>query len=109
MNIVNLTPHEIKLIVKKSFGSVTHTIPTSGTIARVSQSIDYIKDGPGDIPLYKSTFGQVENLPDEVEGTLLIVSSIVKSAMPDRKDLVVPVNFVRDADGKIIGAGGLSF
>lgn len=105
MIITNLTPHDINIVQEDG---QTKTIFRSGKVARVSQNQTkkFVDDG---ITFYESTFGEVQDLPPEIEGNLYIVSSIVKAAAPERKDLVVPCNFVRNAGGQITGAGGLSF
>ena len=105
MIITNLTPHDINVVLED--GS-TETFYRSGTIARVAQkqAKRFVKDG---IVFYDSSFGEVQDLPPEAADTIYIVSSIVKSAAPERKDLVVPCNFVRNEAGQITGAGGLSF
>jgi len=47
-------------------------------------------------------------LPDSEEGIIYIVSRMVKDRVPDRPDVLVPGAPVRDAEGRIIGADGLS-
>ena len=105
MNIKNLTPHPINIL---KYNHDLLTIEPSGIIARVDQKTIERNNVDG-IRFYDSVFGAVENLPDKVDNTLLIVSSIVKSAAKDRDDLVVPCNYVRDQSGKIIACEGLSF
>lgn len=60
------------------------------------------------IPITESQFGEVEDLPDQTEGQLLVVSRLVLSACPDRKDLLVPNELARDENGRIIGARSLA-
>ena len=103
MNIVNLTPHIVSVITPTG----TTVFPPSETIARVSQNntlLQTIKN----IPIYKTVYSTVENLPERTTDTLLIVSSIVKAAMPDRHDLISPTNLVRDDAGNIIGCKGFA-
>ena len=100
--LINLTPHPINIVKD---GEIVKTIPSNG-IARLSQSLTQIGTYE-DIPLFKITFGNGENIP-EPDGNLYIVSSIVKSAYPDRDDLVVPAELVRDDNGNIIGCKGFS-
>ncbi len=55
------------------------------------------------------TFGEVTNLPEASDGTLLIVSRVVADASPARHDLVVPDQLVRNDAGQVVGAKSLSF
>ena len=64
----------------------------------------------GGIPMLKLTFGEVENLPPQQDGVLLIVSAICAAAGREqgRTDLVTPAHMVRDQDGKILGCTSLA-
>ena len=103
-----LTPHEVKIF--KLNGTVPDldvVIEASDTIARVS--CEYIKvdkrvDG---IDLYRSVFGEVTGLPEYSEGVYLLVSTMVREALPLRNDLVSPGQLLRDDDGNVIGCLGL--
>jgi hypothetical protein len=112
--LVNLTPHPIGL----SVDGVVTTIPTSGTIARVSST-------PGEqcgtlhgVPLFlPPTFGQIEGLPPMQEGTVFIVSLLVASALQSaalfRPDVVCPGTgpqdgAVRDEQGRILAVTRLN-
>jgi hypothetical protein len=101
-NLINLTPHPINI------GSLT--IPPSGTVARAAEdsvSTGTINVDGTAVPIVRIGYGPVTGLPSAEEDTLLIVSSIVVSACPDRRDLVVPTGFVRDEAGRIVGATAL--
>ncbi len=97
MKFVNLTPHAIVLNDGRTF-------EPSGVIARVAAS--FAEAGPD---LFTQVFGDVENLPAPVEGTKLIVSGLVKAAVPDRDDVVAPAtghpNTVRE-QGRIVSVPG---
>ena len=43
------------------------------------------------------------NLPDYEEGVYYIVSALVANAYPERKDLLMVNETIRDDDGRIIG------
>ncbi|WP_405316974.1 hypothetical protein [Faecalibacillus faecis] len=104
MEIINLTPHDVTVILD---GNVTKTIKSSGTIARCSQTSKEL--GPlGDIPLVATIFGDVVGLPDPQDDVWYIVSRIVMNALPLRRDLLVPNDLVRDNDGNIIGCRSFS-
>ena len=102
--LVNLTPHSLNIVAAD--GS-TVDIPPSGNIARVG-SISSIVATVNGININKQTFGKVVDLPDAQDGIIYIVSRMVKDRVPDRNDVLVPGAPVRDAEGKIIGADGLS-
>lgn len=102
--LINLTPHVLNIIAAD--GS-TVDIQPSGNVARVS-SISIIVDNFSGINVTRQTFGKVMGLPDAQDGVVLIVSRMVKDRVPDRNDVMVPGAPVRDTEGKIIGANGLS-
>lgn len=54
-------------------------------------------------PQSRSYSGKPSGSPEYDPDTVYIVSAFVKSALPDRADLVVPSDPVRDPDGRIIG------
>ena len=104
----NLTPHEV--CIYKLNGTVPDldvVIEASETIARVS--CEYIKvdkkvDG---IDLYRPVFGEVTGLPEYSEGIYLLVSAMVREALPLRSDLVSPGQLLRNDKGEVIGCLGL--
>lgn len=59
------------------------------------------------IPTTRTVFGRPVGLPEPKTDVWLIVSQLVKSALPDRTDLLVPTDIVRDANGSIIGCRSL--
>ena len=95
---INLTPHPVVII--KEAGNIT--FPASGQVARCAQETECIGDLDG-IPLSRSRFGEVVDLPPKTDGVYYIVSRLVRSALPERKDLLVPNEMVRDEKGVIIG------
>jgi len=101
--IINKTPHNVNIIVN---GEIVKTFHPSGDIIRVEQEILPEDDIEG-IPITRSIFGKVEDLPEFYPGTFYIVSQMVKNALPMRKDLLVPVETVRNEEGIIIGCRSL--
>ena len=105
MKLKNFTPHNV-VIVNESTKIV---IPSDG-IARVTEtktatpSIDV--DG-AIIETFQSSYGEVENLPPQEEGVMVIVSALVASAAKGRDDLLVPGELVRDDGGNIVGCKSL--
>ena len=105
MLLKNFTPHNVVIVMNET----KIVIPSDG-IARVTEaktvapSIDV--DGVI-VETFKSSFGEVENLPPQEEGVMVIVSAMAADAAKDRNDLLVPGELVRDNDGNIIGCKSL--
>lgn len=112
--IVNLTAHSIT--VRAGSGDVV--IPPSGTVARVEVETSARAATPtqfGIVPVVTERYGSVVGLPpaelgdavDAAPGILYVVSRTVQESCPDRTDLLVPTDYVRDAAGQIVAAGAL--
>lgn len=108
MKVLNYTPHTIAICGPD--GTVVREIPSSG-IARVAVKSEALPSVDG-IPVVSTAYGDVEGLPEPVQGHALVVSMVVLAALPNRTDLyrpdTSPANVVRDADGKIIGVKALT-
>lgn len=90
---------------------ITVVIPASGVIPRCKQEtvqIGSVSVDGVEIPITRTQFGVVEDLPDAADGTMLIVSMLVAKACPDRQDLVIPNGVIRDEGGNIIGCSSLA-
>ena len=101
---INLTPHEINLITEE----FTQNFPPSGEVARVAQVPVGGEDIsiPGEkivVPTVRMEYGELKGLPEPVDETYFIVSGVVQSAAPERKDLLAPGEQFRDKDGRVIG------
>ncbi len=110
ITITNCTPHDVNIVGED--GSVVATIPASGIIPRCQATTEEVSTVQVDgvtIPLTASHFGDVYDLPEASDGTLFIVSRVVADAAPERHDLVVPDQLVRDSSGQVVGAKSLSF
>lgn len=55
----------------------------------------------------ETVFGEVEGLPETQEGTIYVVSSLVAQRVPNRTDVFIPNESVRDDQGRIIGCKSL--
>jgi hypothetical protein len=100
--IINMTPHDIVIVGDDK----TRTISKSGSVARLnvtSKCCGYF-DG---VELASTAYGPVIGLPDYQTDTLLIVSAMVRSALPNRPDLASPGELVRDEKGNVIGCRNL--
>lgn len=106
MKIMNLTPHALTFISANN-NMERYIVEPSGVVARVAahtESIGAITTDDGfTIPLTTTVFGEVENLPSPEEGTIYVVSSLVAGRVPDRKDVYIPNESIRDDKGRIIG------
>ena len=105
VKIVNLTPHEI-MVYDAAGESVLQVIPSSG-MARAAQTREPLADING-IPVSKTGYGAVEGLPDQRDGVVYIVSVLTAQAAPDRKDLYIVDELVRDDTGRILGCKALA-
>lgn len=105
MMIINMTPHPITIVDDSNV--VIKTIPASGTLIRLQASTVDAGFTVDDIKVTKTVFGSPEGLPEYSLGTFYVVSQLVKSALPQRSDLLVPADVVRDSNGNIIGCKSL--
>lgn len=104
MKIINLTPHDVTIINEDN----KVTIAPSGIVARVSAKTVYTGEILNDlIPISKTEYGEIENLPDPIEDTCFIVSSLVAQRVRERTDIFIPNESVRDDKGRIIGCKSL--
>ncbi len=103
MEIVNLTPHEVKIIGDD--GNVVAVFPSAG-VARASQH-DVPAGEINSISVVKTEFGEVSGLPEPTEGVVFIVSRItVEAARAQGRttdDLLTTSGAVRDDQGRIVG------
>ena len=97
--VINLTPHAITVV---GHGE----IPASGLVPRVAMQTRPV-GLIGGLPTSKTEYGKVEGLPSGIEGVYFIVSQMLKSACPDRVDLLYPAELIRDESGNIIGCKSL--
>lgn len=98
--IINLTAHTIDEV------TTGQSYPTSGVIARVKQ-VTITKGYFDKIPLYSTTFGAIEGLPDPQKDTIYIVSALALNAVPShRTDVVAPGNIMRNEHGQPLGCVG---
>ncbi len=107
--LVNLTPHAINIV--DADGSALLTVAPSGTVARCATAREVVGSIVMDnaaISVNRTVFGAVQGVPDPAPDAYYIVSSLVAQALPDRQDLLIPDDTVRDAEGRIIGCRALA-
>lgn len=97
--IRNFTPHEINL--------PDRNIPSEGS-ARVNVFYMEVYKHDG-VSIVKGSYSGMTGLPDQQDGTLLIVSLMVKLALPGRTDLVSPGKLTRNAEGQVTGCEALEW
>ena len=102
--IINKTPHDINILNEKN--EIVKTIKKTEGQIRLAVKTESSEKIEG-IPTSISVFGQPEGLPEFDGETFYIVSQLVKSAFPERTDLLVPAEVVRDEIGQIIGCRSL--
>ena len=118
MNIHNMTPHVITIVVD----GVSVSFPSEGVIraaqkdVKVDEVVTDLKIGEAGntgftIPVFSSTFGAPEGVPENLDG-IYIVSSLafqsLKAAGMPMEHFVVPSGTIRDESGKIIGCKGFA-
>ena len=102
--IMNLTPHAINFVNEN--GEAVLTIEPCGELARVTTKT-VVTGEINSIPVTTTEFGEVEGLPDPTPDTIFIVSSLVAGRVPEREDVFIPNESVRDEKGRIIGCKSL--
>lgn len=105
MNIINCTPHAINFL--REDNSVLTTIEPSGTIARASQTREAVGKVNG-IVVNQCSYGSVTGLPDPQDGTIYLVSALTAQACPERSDVFITDDAVRDENGRIIGCRAIA-
>lgn len=105
MTIINLTPHAINFL--REDNSVLVTVEPSGTIARASQTREAVGEVNG-IVVNQCSYGSVTGLPDPQDGTIYLVSALTAQACPERSDVFITDDAVRDENGRIIGCRAIA-
>ena len=120
MKYVNLTPHKIVVVKNECPNKVNSEkdiepyviaqFPPNDTVARVQTKRVKVSEIDG-IPVYRTFFGEVENLPAPEKDTIYIVSILVLQAVKGKRTDVIcpdttPPSAVRDSQGKIVAVKG---
>lgn len=111
--VINMTPHAVRVFLDAE-GVKVHTYMPSGKSIRLESETYKVGEIDG-IPVTRTRYGNPiivsdglsEELYFEAPGVYYIVSAMVANALPNRKDLLVPAEQVRDSEGKIIGCRSL--
>lgn len=97
MQLINLTPHTIKLPNGES-------VEPTGYVARVHTTQSQVGSIRG-VPILESSIAKSVNLPEQEDDVAYIVPSVVRQMAPARKDLLSPTKLIRDHNGVVIGCG----
>lgn len=100
VTIINLTPHTINVLGTDN--QPVMAIEPSGQLARLSTSRECIGSVNG-IPVNATVMGDLTGLPDPQPGIVYLVSLAAAKAVPDRDDVFVTDDAVRDETGRIVG------
>ena len=101
IKFINLTPHNITLV--PCDGGAKEIIEKSGMIARVSTESEIVGSYRFNnklFPIKKTRFDKVTDLPEPQNNVVYIVSALVRSAVPERHDVVSPTDLERDQNGQ---------
>lgn len=112
---LNLTPHSINIVDEE--GNLIKEFPPSGGALRL-RSLKGLLGHLDGVPIIREELGspELQGLPEkEIKGAYVIVSSVVASS-PEALEwllgrgafaVLVPTDFVRDENGRIVGAKAL--
>jgi hypothetical protein len=105
MTVINKTPHAVNICTYD--GTIVMVYPKGESQIRLA--VKTIPDTPLDdgTPTSRTEFGEPEGLPEFQDNVYYIVSQLVKNALPNRTDLLVPAEVVRDTMGNIVGCKSL--
>lgn len=106
MKLLNLTEHGLYI------PGWNEPILPYGKVAGMSMERTLVKlmisdSGNGSVKIYQLVPGNVSGLPAAAENTGLIVSTMVRLAVPGRTDLFSPGDLIRDPGGIVCGARSL--
>ena len=104
--LVNLCPHEIRLLLEH--GEVVVEPTGLARCREEREPVGSLVTGAGDVPLVRCRYGEVVGLPDPAPGGLYIVSHLAAQHLPQRHDLLVPDHLVRNEVGVVIAAQALA-
>jgi hypothetical protein len=99
--VCELPPHVINIVSAE--GQPVLSLDSSG-IARCAEEAQLVEQIDG-VCLYDMKYGEVTGLPEE--GTMYIVSQLVRQAIPERLDVASPGPLVRNDSGNPVGCKGL--
>ena len=105
MELINLTPHAITFLDGEN--NPVLTVEPSGVVARAAQTRTRSGEIAG-IPVNQCAYGRVQGLPEPAPETAYIVSALAAQACPERMDVYIVDDTIRDGNGRIIGCRALA-
>lgn len=105
---INLTDKDITIYGKNH---TTITFPKSGTVAFVKQQDNILDEACVDGCLFdigKRIYTEVGNVPKPEENIFYIVPVIVAQQLPERDDLLVASNAIKNENGEIVAFTSLN-
>jgi len=100
--LINLTPHPIVVVGEEG----ERIIPPSGMVLRLPERVEPAGEVEG-IPVVRKALDGASALPAMEEGVFYVVSLAVAQAAR-RPDFLVPDDFIRDGEGRIVGCRRLA-
>lgn len=104
--MTNLTPHSVMVY---DGGTLLYTLPKDhGFVARCDEQ-KIPDESPGifivryGAPYLTGPGGEHLPFPEEEEGVYLVVSAMVRTSLPHRRDVLSPLELVTDEGGRVIG------
>lgn len=105
--IINKTPHPLNLVVDGRNITIEPTLPPARVAENCKQIAILSVDG-ADIAVTRKDYGEIENLPEPKPDTFYVVSALVAGRVPERDDVLITSNPVRDDSGRIVGCRELA-
>lgn len=105
MKLVNLTHHAIHFLDGEN--NQVLTVEPSGVVARAAQTRTRSGEIAG-IPVNQCAYGQVQGLPEPAPEMAYVVSALTAQACPERKDVYIVDDTIRDGNGRIVGCRALA-
>jgi hypothetical protein len=99
VTIINLTLDDVHFYHED--GKI-ETFPKSGKVARVNAESKEVGK-LNDLKIKTSIYGEIQDLPEKVEGVYLIVSAPLRALVSHRNDVLSPIELVRNEKDQIVG------
>lgn len=109
---INLTPHAVNVCTGRSKIPSITILPVYDTKELQEEFLPRVNEKTlattnlGIFPITEIAYNDVKNLPDEQVNTYLIVSAMVRTALPERYDLLSPGEAIRNDKGQTIACKG---
>ena len=102
--IINMTTHDVTMLSNND--NIVKVFPKNTEILRLTETTRPVEVIDG-VLITHTEYSEPVNLPTETDDTYYIVSQMVKNNLKNRKDLLVPTDIKRNAEGVILGARAL--